>query len=189
MSILWDRRVIIIQRLKSGLIHKGVSRADQRDAEEYRTRNVKSRSQRCQSWWEHLDVLRGELDQSLCNRDGLRRWSDLSHISRPSFMLLLPVFIYLPELTHRCPFSRFFAVFVVLLRLLSEYQWSSLTMYYKQQRTVIKGGTSNPHPFPLPPSFFLSFFAGDCSLLDNIWKAWRMANNVPQNKVRCEHSR
>lgn len=107
MSILWDRRVIIIQRLKSGLIHKGVSRADQRDAEEYRTRNVKSRSQRCQSWWEHLDVLRGELDQSLCNRDGLRRWSDLSHISRPSFMLLLPVFIYLPELTHRCPFSRF----------------------------------------------------------------------------------
>lgn len=42
MSILWDWRVIIIQRLKTGLIHRGVSRADQRDLGEDRTENVKS---------------------------------------------------------------------------------------------------------------------------------------------------
>lgn len=109
MPILWDWRVIIIQRLKSGLIHRGVSRADQRDLGEDRTRNVER--QRRQSLREHLDVLRGELDQSFRNKDGLRRWSDLSCIPPLSFTLLLEVSIYLPELPGTAPCFRLSCVY------------------------------------------------------------------------------
>lgn len=180
MSILWDWRVIIIQRLKSGLIHRGVSRADQRDLGEYRTKNVKSCSlsntETRQSLGEHLDVLRGEPDQSARNKDGLGRWSDLSCISLLSLTLLSPVFIYLPEpLGAAAPVSVFPACLCCWLDCLNINEALS-PMYYKHERTVIKDDISKPHSLPLSS---LLFFTGDRSLLDNIWKAWRMANDIP----------
>lgn len=136
---------------------------------------ARSQTQRCQSFWEHLDVLRGEVDQSFGNKDGLRRWSDLSCIPLLSFTLLLPVSIYLPELPGTAPVSVFLPCLCCWLNCLNINEAVS-PMYYKHKRTVIKDDISKPHSLPLSS---LLFFTGDCSLLDNIWKAWRMANDVP----------
>lgn len=126
------------------------------------------------SLWEHLDVLRGGLDQSFCCKDGLRRRSDLSRVSLLS--LLLPVSIYLPELPAPIPLPVSVSPLFVLPLWRSEYQRGSPTDVLKHKWTVIKDDISKPHSVLLCSPLIIT---GDCSLLDNIWEAWRMANYVP----------
>lgn len=135
---------------------------------------ARSQTPRCQSFWKHLDVLREECDQSSPNKDGLRRWSDLGCILLLSLALLLPISIYLRELTGTAQFPSSLCLCCWLDCL--NINEAVSPMYYKHKRTVIKDDISKPHSLPLSS---LLFFTGDRSLLDNIWKAWRMANDVP----------
>ena len=136
---------------------------------------ARAQTLRRQSLREHLDVLRGKPDQSFCNKDGLGWWSDLHWISLHVFhfaftSLHLPA--WAPSL---CPCFRFPPCLCCWLDCLNINEAVS-PMYYKHQRTVIKDDISKPHSLPLSS---LLFSTGDRSLLDNIWKAWRMANDIP----------
>lgn len=122
-------------KVKSGLIHRGESRADQRDLGEDRTKNVKSRS----LWNTEMSIC---LRTPWCSlrrtwsKPVLQRWSQKMiwprlHLPAVCLFTFLPVSIYLPELPGTAPFS-VFSVFVLLVRL-SEYQWSSLTNVLQTQ--------------------------------------------------------
>lgn len=97
-------------KVKRGLIHRGESRADQRDLGEDRTKNVKSRS----LWNTEMSIC---LRTPWCSlrrtwsKPVLQRWSQKMiwprlHLSAVSLFTFLPVSIYLAWAPRHCPVFR-----------------------------------------------------------------------------------
>lgn len=175
--------VIIIQRLKSALIHRGESRADQRDFVEDRTENVKS----CSSSNPEMSVFENTL---MSSEEDLIKASvakmvledDLtSAASRFCLYFCQSPFTCLSS-PHRYPPTTTSTTTTVssppCLRCCLEalnINEAAPPMYWNTSERWLKMTRLSLTPFFCSPLFI----TGDCSLLDNIWEAWRMANYVP----------